>query len=113
MKIIKLEDAEVYKNSEACEVSEYQFGDSDINIGAARLNGRYPESGWLVNEKVKEYAYVTSGSGKVATKSSTVEFSEGDVINIPAGELYYWDAHCSLVMPCAPAWYPEQAKNIE
>ncbi len=113
MEIIKLENAEIFKNSEACEVSEYQFGDPDINIGTARLNGRFPESGWLVNEKVKEYAYVISGSGKIITKTSAVDFTEGDVIYIPIGELYYWEAHCSLVMPCAPAWYPEQSKNIQ
>lgn len=113
MKIIKLDEAQIFKNGETCEVSEYEFNDPDINIGTAEINGRFPESGFLVNEKVKEYAYVIRGMGNIATKTEVFNFSQGDVISIPIGEPYYWDADCSLVMPCAPAWYPEQSKNIE
>lgn len=113
MKIIKLDEAQVFNPSEACEVREYEFGDPDINIGTAEINGRYPESGFLVNEKVKEYAYVIRGIGKIATKIATFDFAQGDVISIPVGEPYYWEAHCSLVMPCAPAWYPEQSKLVD
>lgn len=113
MKVIKLENADIFKNGETCEVSEYEFGDPDINIATAKLDGRFPESGFIVNEKVKEYAYVIRGVGKIATKTAMFDFAEGDVISIPDGEPYYWDAHCSLVMPCAPAWYPEQSKHID
>jgi len=112
MKIIRLDETQIFKNGETCEVREYEFGDPDINIGMAEISGRFPESGFLVNEKVKEYAYVIRGMGSISTKTETLNFAEGDVILIPIGELYYWDAKCSLVMPCAPAWYPEQSKHI-
>lgn len=113
MKIIRQSDSVVFKNSATCEVNEYPFNDPDINIGTAKLDGRFPESGYLVNETVKEYVYVVSGSGKIVTKSQTIEINIGDVVFIPVGELYYWDAHCFLVMPCQPAWYPEQSKQVE
>lgn len=113
MRIIKFNESVIFKNGETCEVREYEFGDPDINIGTAEINGRFPESGFLVNEKVKEYAYVIRGIGKIATKTATMDFAEGDVISIPVGEPYYWDAHCSLVMPCSPAWYPEQSKHVD
>jgi hypothetical protein len=113
MKIIKPNEAEVFHPSVTCEVHEYEFGDPDINIGTAEIDGRYPESGFLINEKVKEYAYVIRGLGSIATKTAVFEFAEGDVVSIPVGEPYYWDAHCSLVMPCAPAWYPEQSKRVD
>ncbi len=113
MIIKKFSDSKLFKNGESCEVREYEFNDPDINIGTAVLNGRFPESGYLVNEKVKEYAYVIDGNGSISTKTDEVAFTKGDVIMIPVGEAYFWDAHCSLVMPCAPAWYPEQSKRIE
>ncbi len=113
MKIIKRSESEVFKNGDTCEVNEYPFNDPNINIGTAKLDGRFPNSGYLVNETVKEYVYVVNGSGKIITESQTIEFNVGDVVYIPAGEPYYWNAHCFLVMPCQPAWYPEQSKNIQ
>ncbi len=113
MIIKKFSDSKIFKNGESCEVREYEFNDPDINIGTAVLSGRFPESGYLVNEKVKEYAYVIDGKGSISTKTKTFSFTKGDVIMIPVDEAYFWDAYCSLVMPCAPAWYPEQSKRVE
>jgi mannose-6-phosphate isomerase-like protein (cupin superfamily) len=113
MKIIRLNESEVFKNGNTCEVNEYPFNDPDINIGTAKINGRFPESGYLVNEIVKEYVYVVDGSGQIVTESQTIEFNVGDVVYIPVGEPYYWKAHCFLVMPCQPAWSPEQSRNIQ
>lgn len=113
MKIIRQSESEVFKNGNVCEIHEYPFNDPNINIGTAKINGRFPEAGYLVNEVIKEYAYVIQGFGKIITKSGMIEFNVGDVLCIPAGELYYWEANCMLVMPCSPAWYPEQSKNIK
>lgn len=113
MIVKKFNESELFKNGESCEVREYEFGDSDINVGTARLSGRFPESGYLVNEKVKEYAYVVSGDGSIVTRENTYDFAEGDLILIPVGEEYYWDANCSLVMSCSPAWYPEQSRRFD
>lgn len=113
MIVMKFDKSELFKNGKTCEVREYEFNDPDINIGTAKLDGRFPESGYLVNEKVKEYAYVIDGEGSISTKTETFSFAKGDVVMIPAGEAYFWDARCSLVMPCAPAWYPEQSKRVD
>mgnify|MGYP003293451694 FL=1 len=40
-------------------------------------------------------------------------YKKGDIVLIDKGEAYYWDAYCTIAMPCAPAWYPEQHKLIE
>ena len=40
-------------------------------------------------------------------------FKKGDAILIDKKEKYYWDAHCTIIMPCTPAWYPEQHKLVE
>ena len=113
MKLIKFEQTEKFKNGENCEVLEYPLDDKDINISTAVLSGRYPEKGYCVNEQCKELIYVVSGSGTLNKKDEVIEFKKGDAVLIDKGEMYYWDANCEIVMPCTPAWYPEQHKMIE
>lgn len=113
MKIVKQNQAEKFKNSEKCEVLEYGLQDKDINLATAKLTGRYPEKGYCVNEQCKELIYVIEGKGTLNKKQETIEFEKGDAILIDKGEAYYWDAHCTIAMPCTPAWYPEQHKLIE
>ncbi len=113
MKIVKFNDAEKFNNSNKCEVLEYPLNDSDINCATAVITGRYPEKGYCVNEKCKEMIYVIEGNGTLNKKNETIHFEKGDVILIEKGEIYFWDANCRLVMPCTPAWYPEQHELIE
>ncbi len=113
MKIIKLEEVVRSNNSEKCEVLEYGFGDKDIDCGVAIISGRYPDEGYCMNEKCKELIYVLGGEGSLNKEKETIKFKQGDAILIDKGEKYYWDAHCRVLMPCTPAWYPEQHKLIE
>lgn len=113
MKIVKLNDAEKFNNSERCEVLEYPLNDADINCATAIITGRYPDKGYCVNEQCKELIYVIEGKGTLNKKDEVVSFEKGDVILIEKGEKYFWDANCKIVMPCTPAWYPEQHKMIE
>ena len=114
MILVKYEDAEHLENSDKCKVVEYPLNDPDINCGVATISGRYPETGYCVNAECKELIYVTKGSGTLNKKDGEViNFKEKDVILIDKGEIYYWDAHCEVVMPCTPAWYPEQHKLID
>ncbi len=114
MKIIKYEDAEHFVNSDKCKVIEYPLNDPDINCGVAIISGRYPETGYCVNEVCKELIYVVKGSGTLYKKDGKpIQFKEKDTILIDKGEIYYWDACCEVVMPCTPAWFPEQYKQIK
>ena len=63
MKKIALEQTEKFKNSELCIATEYEFKDKDIDLSTAEIKGRYPESGYCVNTKVKEMIFVISGGG--------------------------------------------------
>ena len=55
----------------------------------------------------------SDGKGTLNKKDEVLEFAKGDVILIDKGESYYWDARCTIVMPCTPAWYAEQHKLVE
>lgn len=113
MKLVKLEQAQEFSNSDKCKGLEYPLDDTDINFSTAVINGRYPDKGYCVNEKCKELIYVMEGKGTLNKKEGTIEFSKGDAILIDKGEVYYWDGQCTIAMPCTPAWYPEQHKLIE
>jgi mannose-6-phosphate isomerase-like protein (cupin superfamily) len=75
MKLIKKEEAKIFKNSSACTAIEYPLGDSAINGAVIELNGRYPDKGRAVNELCKELFYVIKGSGKVEVDSREFEIS--------------------------------------
>ena len=113
MKLVKLEQAELCSNSDKCKVLEYHLDDKDINFSTAVLTGRYPDTGYCVNEECKELIYVIEGNGSLIKKDGRVDFNKGDIVLIDKGEVYYWDAYCTIAMPCTPAWYPEQHKLIE
>ena len=106
MKIIKLEQAEKHENSETCETLEYGFNDKDIDCATAIITGRYPETGYCMNEVCKELIYVINGSGTLNKEEETIEFKKGDAILINKGEKYYWNAQCTIVMPCTTYFYP-------
>ncbi len=113
MKIIKLEQAEKSSNSEKCKVLEYSFKDKDIDYATAVITGRYPDVGYCMNEECKELIYVIEGTGTLNKENEIIEFKKGDAILIDKKEKYYWNAHCTIIMPCTPAWYPEQHKLVE
>lgn len=113
MKIIKLEESEEFDNSESCKVFEYNFNDKDIDCGVAVINGRYPSTGYCMNEECKELIYIIEGYGKLHKENEIIEFKKGDAILIDKKEKYFWDASCTIIMPCTPGWNKEQYKLID
>lgn len=47
-----------------------EFGRADFEISHAKIDGRFPESGYVQNTEVDEIYYVKSGSGKLCLKSA-------------------------------------------
>jgi mannose-6-phosphate isomerase-like protein (cupin superfamily) len=113
MKIVRKNQTKKYKNSDVCSAIEFPLGDKDINGAVIKLNGRYPEKDKVVNLKCKELAYIIQGSGKIVFGNTEIKFNEGDLLLIEPGEAYYWVGDCEMFVPCAPAWYPEQHKEVE
>lgn len=113
MKIIYANQAREFKNSNLCIAKEYPLKDNDINISVVKVVGRYPEKGRVTNLKCKELLYIAKGSGSVFIEGEKIDFKEGDLILIEPKEKYYWDCQATMVVPCAPAWYPEQHQEID
>lgn len=113
MKIVKQKEAVAFENSRTCKGIEYPLNDKDINFSIATITGRYPEEGYCTNLECKELIYCLEGKGELITKEEKISFQKGDCILIQKGEVYYWEGNCEIIMPCIPAWYPEQHKLVD
>ena len=113
MQIITRSQATPFSNSSTCKGLEFAFGDKDLNVALVTVNGRYPAEGHLINEVCKEIAYVVSGTGKVGVHDQIHELGVGDAVLIQPGERFYWEGDdLQMLMPCSPAFYPEQHKEV-
>jgi mannose-6-phosphate isomerase-like protein (cupin superfamily) len=114
MKHMPRSKAQKVQNSAACVVFEYDLGDRDVNGAVGVIDGRHPENGYVVNETCKEIVYVISGHGSLTMHEGLVELNAGDVALIPPGEPYFFKGvRLEIFMPCTPAWYPKQHKELK
>ncbi len=113
MKFISKSEAKIFKNSEVCTAIEYPLEDKDIDGAVIELKGRYPARGRAVNLECKEMAYIIEGSGKLVVEEKEIKLNKEDLVLIEAGEKFFWDGNMKIFMPCAPAWFPEQHKEVE
>lgn len=113
MHISRKKESKKIQVDQTTVVYEYPIMDRSIHGALVKLNGRYPKTKRIVNEKCAELVYVVKGFGKLVVEDEEVEFKEGDQLFIGPQEKYYWNASAVLFMPCAPAWYSEQHKEID
>jgi mannose-6-phosphate isomerase-like protein (cupin superfamily) len=112
MEHVSHESVVKHANSPNCIVFEYPMKNSEMNIAVAEITRRYPDEGYAVNHKCCEMGYILKGSGKLVTETREVNLSMGDALYISPGEKYYWEGNMTVVMPCAPAWFPQQHEII-
>jgi mannose-6-phosphate isomerase-like protein (cupin superfamily) len=112
MKLVRRDQARTFKNSRSCTAIEYPIDDKDINGAVIKLNGRYPDKGYVVNTVCKEMVYILKGTGQLSTPNENQSLQEGDMVLIAPGERYYFEGDLEMFMPCSPAWYPEQHKEL-
>jgi mannose-6-phosphate isomerase-like protein (cupin superfamily) len=112
MKFVSKSQAVEFRNSDTCVAFEYQLNDPDINGAVIRLSGRYPGQGFAVNEISKELVYVIKGQGTLTVGETSTRLSEGDMALLMPGEKYFFDGELVMMMPCAPAWTPQQHKLV-
>ena len=112
-RIIKKENRIIFENSPKCIAYEYPMEDKDINVAIIEIDGRYPDKGHVLNEKVKELVLVTKGRGKIVIENTKLDLNEGDVALIQPKEKYFFEGKLKMIVTCSPAWYSEQHKIIK
>lgn len=111
--IIKKENSIKHKNSGACTVWEYDYPSQDSSFGLAEINGRYPETGFVINTDCDEIFYVISGQGKIETENITQEINEGDCIFLEKNKKYASAGkNLKLALFNTPKWDISQHKVI-
>ena len=80
--LIKKAERRRHENSPRYIAYEYLHKDKDINIALVEINGRYPDSGFVMNKQVKEMIYVIKGNGMVVINDIEHELGEGDALLI-------------------------------
>ena len=95
------------------QVSTYLVADTTMDLATAQINGRYPDTGYVVNRSCKELCYVLSGQGTIVTKEESYTLQTGDVILLEAGEPYYWQGTLEVLTTCNPHWHAEQHQRLE
>ncbi len=113
MQVIKHTDTNKLAASSSTSIWEYLTHDQDISGAVAKINGRYPETGFAMNEVSKELVYVLEGNGSVIRKDGSVKISKGDVILLQPNELFAWSGTLTLFMATAPTFDPKQHKIIQ
>lgn len=112
MKLIHPNQAQEFILNDGCRAYEYPLGDKDINGAIIKLDGRYPQKGYALNTVCKELAYIIEGNGTLTQGSTNHELQTGDMLLLLPGEKYYFEGRMTMLMPCTPAWYPEQHQTV-
>lgn len=112
MKIVRKNDAEIFKDGEIFVAHEYDTQNHNINIARIEINGRYPVQGSMRNTKVSEIVYIEKGTGEVSINGTQIKVNAGDVISFDSGERIFWNGNFVLVIACAPAWSKEQHEYL-
>jgi mannose-6-phosphate isomerase-like protein (cupin superfamily) len=113
MEIVRANEAHQVKGSATVVATEYQTKDSDINVARVEIRGRFPETGTMRNNAVKEIVYVERGHGTVTINGVATLIEVGDVILYDKKEQVVWNGELNLIVACTPAWSPSQHELIQ
>lgn len=112
----------VIKKSETVDAQEhgistfhdYKFPFKEASLGVSEIFGRYPQTGFDVDELVDAYWYVEKGDARIFVGEEIHTVSEGDMIYIPKGEKYFIDTHYIKLVVCStPLWTSDQHKHLD
>ena len=111
--IIKKSEAISTQENEISRFYEYQFPFKKASLGVSEINGRYPESGYDVDEKVEQIWYVESGIATVWIDGLEYNVEKGDMIYVPEGQKYWINGNnLKLIVASGSPWFYEQHKHI-
>lgn len=112
MNVHSFSQAERFQNAPSCEVFEYPHHDPEMDGAVIRIQGRYPQDGWVRNTKSKELVYIFEGSGKILKEGEEHELKKGDMILISPNEWFAWEGEFEMLVVCTPAFKPEQYEKM-
>lgn len=112
MKLIRKSETNKVNNSAVVTMEEYLHNDLDLNCALGTISGKYPTTGFVVNEVCKEIVYVLDDKIDLILRDQTVNLATGDVVIIDKLEAFAWNGKAKVLTVCTPAWQPDQHKEV-
>jgi mannose-6-phosphate isomerase-like protein (cupin superfamily) len=113
MQFVSKADRSRHQSSRGGAAYEYPLGDPQLDAAFFELDGRYPDEGRVTNEVSHELIYVITGQGRLVAGDREVALGAGDMALLLPGERYFVEGRMELLIPCHPAWNPEQHKRVD
>ena len=113
MILSKANMGEAFENSPTCKGVSLGSLNDDIDMAVIEIDGRYPETGFLINEVCKEAVYILSGSGTLIGKGTTLSFEAGDGLYVDSEQKFAWEGTFKAVFTLTPAFSPFQHREVE
>lgn len=108
------EDARSLAHTESgVTLFDYAMQDAALCGAVALIRGRYPETGFVVNRKVKEMVYVLAGRGNVETAAGPLVLAQGDVVLLDKDEAFAWGGDMDLFIVTTPRFDVDQYERLE
>ncbi len=107
--LIKKQDRKEIKRSEAVTIFEYELTSKGLGFAIAKINGKFPKTGWTMNTVCEGIYYILKGTGTLLLDNKEIKLEPGDVYLIEPNKKYcIIGENLELAEPTSPAWYPEQ-----
>jgi mannose-6-phosphate isomerase-like protein (cupin superfamily) len=112
--VIKQSDAVTTQEAGVSRFHEYHFDFKNASLGVSEISGRYPESGYDLDEQVEQSWYVESGNGSVWAGGQEWQVSKGDMVHLLPGEKYWIRGdNLRLIVASSPQWSEAQHKHVQ
>jgi mannose-6-phosphate isomerase-like protein (cupin superfamily) len=112
--VIKKSQAITTQDIGTSRFHEYRFTFKNASLGVSEINGRYPTSGYDVDEAVEQSWYVESGAGSVWAAGQVWPIGQGDMVHLLPGEKYWIEGNdLRLIVASSPEWSEAQHKHVE
>lgn len=111
MKICRFDNITAFHEDQNSRIMEYSsLKDKDMDLSIVEMHGSSPETGYVLNQVVKELIYVLKGEGQIVQPEKTTKFKKGDALIIEMNEMYRLEGNFSAMLICVPAFTSDQHK---
>lgn len=106
-------DAEVFRNGDVTSW-EYEAASTAMNVARIKVNGRYPEAGFVRNREADSIVHVIGGDGILGMQGGArVKLAPHDQVHLVVNEAYFFEGELELLYAATPKWTSEQAEYID
>ncbi len=101
--IINADEVPTHTFSATCVGRDFPLNDPHIDACIMDLNGRYPESGNVVNKGFRGLVHILAGTGTITIDDVEHTLRQGDVFLILPNQKHHWNGtDLKLFIACTP-----------